>query len=417
MIREIKESGPVRGRVRVPGSKSITNRALVCAALARGETLLANASDSDDSALMITALDQLGVLARRTDRGLLVRGSEGRLFAPRYPISVGNAGTTLRFLLSLAALAEGTTVLEGSERMANRPNDELLEALRAQGVSLRQNAARYEVGGTGLRGGELHLHAAKSSQFLSSLLLVAPYAKADMRIMVEGPLASESYVGMTCGIMQEFGVEVHGSAGRGYHVPAGRPYVSCTMAVEADASSASYPLAAAAITGGEIFVEGFCLSSLQGDAAIVDILRRMGCVVEERSGGMMARGPAVLRGIDLDMNRFPDLVPTVVSVALFADGLTRIRNVAHLRFKESDRLAALAEELRRLGARIEVTSDGLEVSPTVLHGARLDPHDDHRLAMSFAVIGLGVAGVVVENPDCVRKSYPEFWTEFHRMYL
>lgn len=402
----------------MPGSKSITNRALVCAALARGETLLANASDSDDSALMIAALDQLGVLARRAERGLIVRGSEGRLFAPRYPIRVGNAGTTLRFLLSLAALAQGTTVLEGSERMASRPNDDLLEALRAQGVSLRQTpgSARYEVEGTGLRGGELRVHAEKSSQFLSSLLLVAPYAKDDMRIMVDGSLASETYVGMTCGIMERFGVEVHGSAGEGYHVTAGRRYTSCTMAVEADASSASYPLAAAAITGGEIFVEGFSLPSLQGDAAIADILRRMGCVVEEHSGGMTARGPAVLRGIDLDMNRVPDLVPTVVSMALFAEGSTRIRNVAHLRFKESDRLAALAEELRRLGARIEVTSDGLEVHPAALHGAQLDPHDDHRLAMSFAVIGLMVAGVAVENPDCVRKSYPEFWTEFHAMY-
>lgn len=417
MIRKIQTSGPLHATVHVPGSKSITNRALICASLAAGESRIAGASDSDDSALMANGLNQLGVLVRKSGDTLIVEGKGGSLHAPKFPIPVDNAGTTLRFLLSLASLARGTTVLEGSERMGERPNEDLLAALRAQGIPVRhdEGSARFEVTGGTLAGGAVEIRSGASSQFLSSLLLVAPYARTAMTVAGAGGLASPAYLGLTLDVARHFGAGIDQSGPATFRVDNTRRYVPADLSVETDASGASYPLAAGAIAGGEVFVPGAREDSRQGDAAFGAMLRSMGCTVMERDGGMHVQG-GPLRGISRDMNGTPDLVPTLAAVALFAEGPTHIANIGQVRHKESNRLEGLAEELRRLGADVRVSGEGMEIRPAPLHGALLDPHDDHRLAMAFALIGLRVPGVEIENPDCVRKSFPGFWKEFERMY-
>lgn len=416
MIREIQTSGPLDATVHVPGSKSITNRALICAALAGGTSLIRGASDSDDTALMVNGLNQLGVLVRKDGNDLIVEGKGGVLYAPKFPIPVGNAGTTLRFLLSLASLARGTTVLEGSGRMSERPNADLLAALRAQGVAVRQQegSARFEVTGGALAGGPVAVRSGASSQFLSSLLLVAPYARTAMTVAGTGELASPTYLGLTLDVARHFGALIEQPGPVTFAVDNTRRYVPAEFLVETDASGASYPLAAAAIAGGEVFVPGAREDSRQGDAAFARILRAMGCTVDAHEGGLSVRGGS-LHGITRDMNGTPDLVPTLAAVALFADGGTSMTNIAHARHKESNRLEGLADELRRLGADVRIAGDGMHIHPAPLHGALLDTHDDHRLAMAFALIGLRVPGVRIENPDCVRKSFPGFWGEFAKM--
>ncbi len=367
---------------------------------------------------MANGLNQLGVLARKRGDELLVEGTGGKLYAPRFPIPVGNAGTTFRFLLSLAALAQGKTVFEGAERMAERPIDDLLMALRQAGVQVEKDpvAPRWTVLGGTMRGATINIRSDKSSQFLTSLLLIAPALNRPLRISVEGSMSSTSYVSMTLDVMRHFGIRGIETQANGYVVPAGIAYSPATFAVEADASSASYPLAAAAITGGEVFVEGVRGDSTQGDARFVQILEAMGCRAAWSEKGLVLKGSGALQGIDVDMNAMPDVVPTLCAVALFAQGPTSIRNVAHLRYKESDRLQALATELGKLGATIALRPDGLDIVPSPLHGAQLGTYGDHRLVMSFALVGLRVHGIRIEEPGCVKKSYPRFWSEFEKFH-
>ena len=420
MFKEIKTvGGPVNARIRVPGSKSISNRALVCAALAQGESGILNASDSDDTALMANGLNQLGVLVRRQgDDTLVVHGTGGKLYAPKFPIPVGNAGTTLRFLISLAALAEGKVVLEGVERMSQRPINELLDALSAWGAKSRSHAgsARYEIEGGGLKGGVTNVRGDKSSQFLSSLLMISPYTKSDAVIQVDGEIASSSYVQMTLGVVKSFGVAVAFEGGKQFTIEAGQRYRPCEFRVEHDASSATYFFAAAAIMGGKVVVEGIRTHSAQPDIGFLRIIEGMGCRITETAEGVQVESSGELNGVMVDMNSMPDSVPTLAVIALFGRGTTRIRNIGHLRYKESDRLEALVAELSKLGANIRIVDDGLEITPAPLKGALLDTYDDHRLAMSFALVGLRVPGVRIENPDCVRKSFPGFWNELEALH-
>lgn len=398
----------------MPGSKSLTNRALVCASLAGGTSVLVNASDSDDSALMVNGLDQFGILVTRDGNRWAVEGTGGTLHAPRYPIPVGNAGTTLRFFLALSALAKGKVVLEGSPRMGERPNSELIDVLREAGIQAREipEFSRYEVTGGILSGGRLTVRQDRSSQFVSALLLVAPLAAGPVELHVEGPRRSESYVRMTVAVMRAFHAEVSEVLpDGGYYVPAPRRYRPAEYEIEPDASGASYGFGAAAITGGEVLVPGMRPGSCQGDAGFSSLLTQMGCAVEERGGGMCLRGGPALDGIDVDMGSMPDVVPTLAAVALFARTPTRIRNVAHLRHKESDRISVLAGEFRKLGGSVVEYDDGLEIVPAHLHGGTMATFDDHRMAMTAALIGLRVPGIQVENPRCVGKSFPRFWEE------
>lgn len=398
--------------MRVPGSKSIANRALVCAALAAGESVIRNIADSTDTTMLVNGLDQMGVLARVNGTDALVQGTGGALYAPKFPVPVGNAGTTLRFMISVAARAQGVTTFEGSERMAGRPITPLVDALAGLGVRVEvvPQMSRYTVHGGGLTGGSTAVSGEKSSQFVSSLLLAAPGIPHGLELAVPGVLSSAPYVAMTLRVMQAFGVTVAQRDG-GFTIAADARYVPATYTVEADASGATYPFAAVALAGGRVRVPALAADSMQSDAGFVGVLVRMGCFVRWEDGGAVLERTGPLRGVDVDMNAMPDAVPALVAAALFAEGTTRIRNVAHLRFKESDRLGTLAEELRRLGANITVLDDGLDIHPVPLHGAQLDPHEDHRLAMMFGLIGLRVPDVIVEDPQCVRKSYPRFWDE------
>jgi len=418
MIKEITPRGNLRSRVHVPGSKSTTNRALICASLAKGESLIRNASDSEDTSLMANGLNQLGVLVRKNGDALIVTGTGGRLYAPKFPIPVGNAGTTLRFLISLAALAQGNVAFEGSRRMAERPINDLLDALRMLGVEakVQESLSLYNVQGGSLPGGIARLSGEKSSQFISSLLMVSPYSERDVTIEVEGDLASRPYVDITMDVMLRFGAHVQHADYRRFNVAAGQRYAPGEFDVEPDASGASYFLAAAAICGGEIMVEGLRSNSLQGDVHFLRVLQQMGCDVSEDGDGVRLRSTGRLEGVEIDMNAMPDVVPTLAVTALFGRGVTRILNVGHLRHKESDRLGALATELRKLGACVTVLGDDLEIEPAQLRGALLDTYDDHRLAMSFALAGLRVPGVKIENPDCVKKSFPTFWKEFEKLH-
>jgi len=414
-IKPIQE--PIAATITVPGSKSITNRALICASLAQGESTIGNYSDSDDTSLLANGLNQLGVLVRRDDQSLVVEGKGGRVYAPKFPIPVGNAGTTLRFLVTLAALADRGVVFEGSPRMAERPIADLLNALSSLGTeaTFEDLFGRYRVKGGSFRGGTAQLRVDRSSQFLSALLMIAPYAKEDVCIEIIGELRSTPYIQMTIDVMRQFGVEVCQEDQR-YEVKAGQRYKPNVFEVEADASGASYFWAAAALTNGSVTVRGARLESVQGDIGFLDVLKTMGCRIEESGEGITVIGPDRLKAFDSDMNDMPDLVPTLAVLGLFAKGTTHIRNVSHLQYKESDRLEALHEELQKAGGSITRSDDGLEIGWSTMRDARLDTHEDHRLAMSFALIGLKVPGIVIEGTECVSKSFPNFWEEFDKLY-
>jgi 3-phosphoshikimate 1-carboxyvinyltransferase len=289
--------------------------------------------------------------------------------------------------------------------------------LRAVGVSVLHEGltARFEVDGGSLKGGTVRIRGEKSSQFLSSMLLVGSYADTGIHIEVDGVLASPVYVDLTVSVMKAFGVRVERIGANGFHVAPHQRYRRTEYAIEADASAASYGFGAAAITAGEVTVAGTRRQSLQADSGFAEILQRMGCHVQESDRGVNVAREGTLRGTDIDMHGMPDVVPTLAVVALFAEGTTRIRNVAHLRYKESDRLQALSGELKKTGATIVELEDGLDITPTRLHGAQLDPRSDHRLAMSFALIGLRVPGIRIANPGCVKKSFPRYWDELEKL--
>ncbi len=412
---------PILATVRPPGSKSLTNRALVCAALAEGPSTLSGALDSEDTRAMIAALRELGISIQAEDGGrtLRVEGCNGWIPSPHAELFVANSGTTMRFLTALVALGHGEFRLDGVARMRERPIGDLVDALTQLGASLRCEGANdcppVVVRADGLVGGRATLRGDISSQFLSGLLMAAPYAGRDVQLAVDGTLVSIPYVEMTLRVMEEFGaacskaLDYSAIAVSNAHRYAGRQF-----AIEPDASAASYFFAAAAITGGRVTVEGLCRASLQGDVAFCDCLAQMGAKVQFGTDSITVEG-GPLRGVDLDMNAISDTVQTLAVTALFAQGPTRIRNVAHIRHKETDRLAATAKELRKLGASVEESDDGLYLSPNKnLRGAEIDTYDDHRMAMSFALAGLRVANVVIRNPACAGKTYPGYFQDLER---
>ena len=417
---EIEPRGPLRGSIRPPGSKSITNRALVCAALADGPSTLTGALDSDDTRVMIEALRKLGFSLDVAENGtrISVVGGGGVIPSRAAELYVANSGTTVRFLAALVSLAHGTFRLDGTPRMRERPIDDLVAALRQLGV----DAACEAPGGCppvliradGLRGGAASVRGDVSSQFLSGLLLAAPYARQRVTLTVSGELVSRPYVEMTLAVMRAFGVDMASGELREFQSVAGARYRGRDYAIEPDASAASYFFAAAAITRGEVTVEGVSRGSLQGDVAFVDVLARMGCRVEARDDAITVRG-GPLRGITVDMNAISDTVQTLAAVAMFADGPTTVTGVAHIRHKETDRIGDLATELRKLGATVDEAPDGLRITPGALRGAVVDTYDDHRMAMSLALVGLRQPGVVIRDPACTAKTYPRFFDDLRSL--
>jgi 3-phosphoshikimate 1-carboxyvinyltransferase len=411
--RPIRTRGPLDGRVRVPGSRSIANRALVCAALAPGRSRLAGASESDDTAAMREGLRALGVPLRVAGEIWEVEGCGGRLPARDARVDARASGTTARFLTAAATLAAGPTVIDGTPRMRERPIGELAAALRALGAGVeilgRGGCPPVRVAGGGLPGGRARIDARRSSQYVSGILLAAPCAARDVELeFVEGVAASRAFLELTADVMRAFGAELEIGAGEA-RVRA-RPYAARDYAVEPDAQSAVYPLAAAAIAGGRVLVEGLPPDSRQTDLRVLEVFERMGCRVARTAEGVELYGPFEgLRAVDVDLNDIPDAALALAVVALFADGPSTIRGIAHLRIKESDRLAALEAELRRLGARAHAGADSLRIEPGPLRGARIATYDDHRMAMAFALAGLRIPGVEIEDPGCVAKTWPGYF--------
>jgi 3-phosphoshikimate 1-carboxyvinyltransferase len=422
---------PPRATIQVPGSKSITNRALILAALSDpslGSTLT-GVLRSEDTEVITDALSSLGfrmqeepldasdgprlpaIHVRRGNHARPIPASGAELF-------LGNSGTSMRFLTALVSLGQGSYRLDGVARMRERPIGDLLAALQQLGVNAYSaNDDGYPpviVEANGLRGGRARLKGNVSSQFLSGLLMAAPLAKQEVTIEIDGPLVSEPYVAMTIEMMRQFGISADGGATTQFHIPLSPHYTAQTFAVEPDASAASYFFAAAAITGGEVTVPGLGASSLQGDISFAHILQEMGASVTMREHGTHLSG-RWLRGLEVDMNKISDCAMTLAAVACFADGPTTIRNVAHIRYKETDRLTALATELRRVGAQVEEFSDGLRITPRPLHGAVIETYNDHRMAMSMAIVGLKVPGIAVRNPGCVAKTYPTFFDDLAKL--
>ncbi|MBI4718764.1 MAG: 3-phosphoshikimate 1-carboxyvinyltransferase [Planctomycetes bacterium] len=433
--------GPLAADVILPGSKSLTNRALLCAALADGTSVLRDILLADDTRLMIGCLRALGigVTIDESDRVAEVTGCRGHLPAEEATLFCGNSGTTLRFCTALAALGHGRFALDGVPRMRQRPVLELAEALGSLGAGIEYPGAPgfapLVVHAQGLSGGEVCMDSPASSQLPSALLLAAPYAARDVFLHARN-VPSAPYLRLTTWVMAQFGAAVIEQYGEPptpapgeapaalshearFVVPAPQRYQATVLAVEPDASNAGYFLAAPALAGGRVTVRGLGTQSPQGDCGFVGVLERMGCEVARSPSSLTVAGPrsgTKLRGLEVDLNDMPDMVPTLAVLALFADGPTTIRNVANLRVKETDRIAALARELRKLGAAVEEGADGLIIHPPAKpHAASIDTYDDHRMAMSFALAGLGCEGLLLDGAECCAKTFPDFFERWELM--
>jgi len=416
---------PVQASARLPGSKSITNRALLLAALAGGTSRLLHPLHSDDTEYMTEALRCLGVCIDTEADAVVVQGMGGALSASTCAhLSVGNSGTTVRFLTAAACLAPpGTSiVLDGNARMRARPIRDLLGALLLLGVQAESvnghGCPPVRVRGGGMPGGACRMAGDVSSQFLSAILQVAPYAQQDVEIEIVGDLISKPYVDMTQAVMRAFGAEVENDNYQRLRVQAGQRYQARDYEIEADASNASYFLAAAAVTGGTVTLSNLGTNSIQGDVRFADVLERMDCVVT-RGPQITVTGPARLSALDINMEDIPDTAQTLAVCAAFADGPSRISGLASLRVKETDRLRAVAVELPKLGVRVEEGPDFWVIHPPdggVYLPAEIDTYDDHRMAMAFAVAGLRIPNVIINEPGCVAKTFPDFWQRWDKAF-
>lgn len=409
-------TAPLSGTVPIPGSKSITNRALLLAALAGGTSKLTGALFSDDTHYMGAALRSLGIQVTEDQKAATfeVQAHGGTFPNPAADLFLGNAGTATRFLTAALCLGRGEYQVDGVARMRQRPIGDLLGALRALGAEIQaeNECLPLRIKANGLRGGEVAIRGDASSQFLSALLMVAPLTAEGLHIKIDGPLYSQPYVTMTLEMMRQWGVQAESDELRTFTIPGGQSYGARDYVIEPDASGASYFFAAAAVTGGRIRVEHLGKDALQGDLDFVDILAKMGASVEKNHSYTEVTGTpgGILHGVDVDMNAISDTVMTLAAIAPFADAPVNIRNVAHIRGKETDRISALATELGRLGVQVEERHDGLTIYPAAsLQPAKIHTYDDHRMAMSFAITGLRSRGIEILDPGCVAKTFPDFF--------
>ena len=417
---EIKPIGNLQATVKVPGSKSYTQRALCIAALAEGESFLQDALVSEDTRYLMEALRSLGTEIIISGEAIVVTGTGRCIVNPHREIFLGNNGTALRFLTSLVALGRGKYVITGDSRLCERPVKPLLEALKVLGVSAysreRGGYPPVVIEADGIQGGRVTLTDVESSQYVSSILISAPYAKRDVDIQLKGRTASLPYIDLTVKVMEHFGVEVRRRGRDNYYVKCGQKYAGQRYLVEGDISSASYFFLAAALCGGRVRVLNINPHSEQGDTRFLRIMEDLGCSVLrgdtwiEVSGGKLPGGEYVA-----DMGDMPDMVPTMAVLSAFRSGRTVITNVSHLRLKESNRLAAPVNELKRMGIVARETDDGLIIDGGKPHGAEIETYNDHRIAMSFAIAGLVIAGIRIKNSTCVNKSFPGFWDELKKL--
>jgi len=423
-LKVVPINHPLSASVRVPGSKSLTNRALLIAALASGQTRLTNALFSDDSRYFANALKTLGfdVQLDEANHEMTVTGLGGKIPAAKAELYIGNAGTAARFLTAFLTLGHGEYMLDGDARMRERPIGDLVEALTQLGAILsplslwerdgvREICPPLKITASGLPGGRTQLAGDISSQFLSALLMVAPYAQSPVEIELTTQLNSKPYVDMTLAVMQDFGVKVERRGYQSFTIPIANYQLPLThYRIESDASAASYFFAAPAICGGTVKVENISRNSVQGDIAFLNVLQQMGCTVEETDNCILVTGHSELHGVDVDLRDIPDTAQTLAAIAPFADTPTRIRGIASARFKETDRIHAACTELARLGVRLEEHEDGMTIYPcSTFKPSNVQTYNDHRMAMAFSLIGLRFDGITIENPSCVSKTFPNFF--------
>jgi 3-phosphoshikimate 1-carboxyvinyltransferase len=405
--------------VTVPGSKSYTHRILIAAALSDGICTIHNGLKSEDTLLTLGALRQMGIPIDVTDDIFVVHGAKGAFKPCMDSIYLGNSGTSMRLLTAVAALGKGGYTLTGTQRMGERPIQDLLDGLNQIGVKARSvndnGCPPVEIKGGNVPGGSIDLKCGVSSQFLSALLLISPCTKKGIQINItQGPV-SRPYVDMTVDVMKEFGVEVHRDGYHRFKVSGGQTYRAGSYVVEPDCSQAGYFWAAAAISGAKIKVKGITRKTRQGDVRFTELLEKMGCTILYETDGIAVSGRP-LSAITADMADMPDMVPTLAVVASFAKGTTVIQNVAHLKEKESDRLGSVVQELSKIGIQASCSHSGMMITGGSPHGSEIDTYGDHRMAMSFSLVGLKVSGIIIKDEMCVEKSFPNFWEVFQGLY-
>ncbi len=420
--RSIKPLASTDATIDIPGSKSITNRVLIIAALSNGTCHLKNALFSDDTRYMQEALKQLAIPVEGDEQNneILITGTQGIYKSPNKDIYLGNAGTAIRFLTAFLTLGQGEFTLTGNDRMHERPIQDLVDGLRLLGGNityLKKNGyPPIQIHSHSLKGGKTKMAGSVSSQYFSSILLSGPYAEKDIEIEVIGDLVSKPYIDITRKIMEDFGVQSSNKNYKLLRVPAGQIYQHRDYVIEGDASNASYFWAAAAVTGGKVRVNNIDFTSKQGDIRFVELLEKMGSVVRSGENYIEVEGRA-MKGIDVDMRDISDVVQTLAIVALFAEGKTVIRNVENMRVKETDRLKALYNELTKLGCKVEEHQDGLTIHPQKTYrSAVIDTYDDHRMAMAFSIAGLKIGGIEISDPNCVSKTFPHYFSYLDQLY-
>jgi 3-phosphoshikimate 1-carboxyvinyltransferase len=404
-----------------PPSKSYSHRALIIAALAGGQSLIRRPLKARDTLVTCRALSSLGTTIEESGDDLLVSRNSGTLSCkPGLTLDMENSGTSLRLLTAVTLLCREGVVITGNQRMQERPVGSLITALNQLGGHIRyQKQPGFPpllVEGM-LEGGNVAIRGDVSSQFISSLLIAGPYAGSDMAISVTGTVASKSYLDLTCDCMEAFGVVPKREGYRSFTIKSGERYVARDYTIEGDYSSASYFFAIAAVSGGKVRVTDLNPGSVQGDRAFLDALEMMGCTVRRDRSGVVVESTGVLNGISIDMSSSPDTVQTLCMVAARASSPTVITGISHLKYKESDRLQSTADIINSLGGNVTVTADSVTISPSPLHAGTVDPLDDHRTAMSAAILGLGIGDIEIQNAECVEKSFPGFWNELKKADL
>lgn len=415
---------PINAIIEVPGSKSYTNRALLVAAMARGTSTLTGALFSDDTRYMSASLRKLGIKIDADEKQARfdIHGNGGEIPVAGAELYIGNSGTTSRSLTAYVSLGHGKFIIDGDEPMRHgRPIADLLDAFRQIGVSAR---TQFENGhlpviveANGLSGGKTRLDISKSSQFLTALLLIAPYAKNGMEIEIVGK-REMPYIDITLSVMTAFGVQVISEDYTYFRIEGGQQYQPRVYNIEPDASNASYFFAAAALTGGRVTVQHLNLDSAQGDLQFIHILEQMGCQTNVSNAGITVTGPRrQLKGVDVDMRTISDTALTLAAIAPFADSKVTIRNIEHTRWQETDRIHAMVTELRKLGVPVVEHQDGLEISPAPITPAAIDTYEDHRVAMAFSLVGLKANGIRINDPECVNKTFPDYFEVLEQLYV
>lgn len=418
-------SHPLDASVSVPGSKSQTNRALLIAALADGITRLNNALFSDDSLYFVNALQKLGfsINLNPQTRQMTINGLDGNIPAEQASLFIGNAGTAARFLTAFLALGKGTYTLDGIARMRERPLEDLVDALALLGANVApvrlDKTSVYlpvEITASGIKGGQTSIAGNVSSQFLSALLMTAPYAQTPVEIEITTELNSKPYVDMTLAVMSDFGVTVERDGYKRFKIQPAHYSPLAAYTIESDASAASYFFAAPAVCGGTVRVENINPQCKQGELRFIDVLAQMGCVVEDAQNSISVTGPDQLRGVDVNMNDFPDTAQTLAAIAPFASSPTHISGIASARVKETDRITAVCTELQRIGVRVDEHDDGMTIYPVdQIKPGIVKTYKDHRMAMAFSLIGLRASGIMIEDPGCVTKTFPNFFQVLEKL--